>query len=201
MYVSPTQYIPQNIFDRRPLLLWAILVSGSLLLVALIIGAPLAQANEQSFVAGALYQTFSHLCHQQPERSYYIAGHQFAVCARCTGIYFGFTGAALSYPLLRSLRSTNTPDRKWVFIATIPLAIDFGLKFLGIWENTHSSRFFTGALLGGVAVFYVVPALAELSQRLPRRSKATSGSSSFSTTNAEAVASAPSDYSSPLRRI
>ena len=29
-------------------------------------------------------------CHQLPERSFHINGIQFPLCARCTGIFFGF---------------------------------------------------------------------------------------------------------------
>ena len=165
MYSPAEHYIPQCVRDRRPLLMWAVVAGGALLFVGLIIAAPLGQANQQGFLAAALYQTFSHFCHQEPERSFYIAGQQFAVCARCTGVYFGFAAAALLYPLLISLRQTRTPDRKWLFIAATPLAIDFGLGLAGIWTNTHLSRFLTGSLLGAAAVFYVLPGLLELSLR------------------------------------
>jgi uncharacterized membrane protein len=84
------------------------------------------------------------------------------VCARCTGIYAGFTVATLGYPLLRSLARTDTPPRRWLFLAAVPLAIDFSLGFFGLWENTHLSRFLTGALLSSVAVFYIVPGLVDL---------------------------------------
>ena len=155
--------------------MWAILLAGSLLLVALILTAPITAANQHTFVAASLYQAFSHVCHQQPERSFFVAGLPLAVCARCTGLYAGFVIATLLYPLLTSLRRTNPPARKWLFIGTAPLAIDFGLGLLGIWENIHSSRFFTGALFGAVVVFYLMPALAELSTRfrLTRHAKAT----------------------------
>lgn len=201
--LPPNYYNPQCIPDRRPLLMWTVLAGGALLLVGLVIAAPLAQANGYRFLAAVLYEAFSHLCHQQPERSFYIAGQQVAVCARCTGLYGGFAAATLLYPLLTSLRRTSPPQTKWLFFAAAPLAIDFGVGFLGIWENTHSSRFLTGALLGAVAVFYVMPGLAELSQRLRSRSAPAPGMPqlSESTPNAERIAAAPSDYSAPLRRI
>jgi len=183
--------------------MWIALTAIALLLIGMVIAAPLAHANQQTFLAGALYQAFSHICHQQPERSFFIAGQQFAVCARCTGIYAGFAAAAFCYPLLASLRRTTSPDRKWLFIAAFPLAVDFGLGFLGIWENTHSSRFLTGALLGSVAVFYVMPGLAELSQMLGSRSEAAlrTSYSPNSPQEQERISAAPSDYSAPFRRI
>ena len=200
--LSPDEYIPQQTNIRRPLILWTILVVGSLLFVGLIVAAPIARATEYGALAATLYQAFSHACHQQPERSFFIAGQPFAVCARCTGLYIGFVLIVLLYPLLTSLRRTDPPQRKWLFLSVVPLAIDFGLGFLGIWENTRASRFLTGALLGGVVVFYVMPALAELSQRFrSRRSPPIrTGHSGNEFLNAQTPA-APSDYSAPLRRI
>ena len=140
------------------------------------------------------------------ERSFFIAGHQFAVCARCTGIYAGFTLATIVYPLVRSLRQVEAPPRKWLFLAATPLAIDFTVGFLGIWQNTHTSRFATGALLGAVAVFYVMPGLMDLSLRNWHSSGETAATKTLNkvpslelfATNATA---APSDYSAPDRRI
>src|SRR5512132_564232 len=109
MFAPPDQYIPQCTADRRPLVMWAILAAGGLLFAVLIIGAPLAQANGFVFLAFPVYQAFSHVCHQAADRSLFVAGSQLAVCARCTGLYFGFAGAALCYPLLTSLKRTQTP--------------------------------------------------------------------------------------------
>jgi len=162
MPLPPTQYVPQLTNDRRPLVTWIVVVAIALTVAGLVIGAPLAEANGQRTLAVAIYGAFSRLCHQLPERSFFIAGHQFAVCARCTGLYFGFTVVTMCYPLVRALRRTDTPPRRWLFMAAVPLAIDFALGFFGIWENTHLSRFLTGALLGSVAVFYVMPGLLDL---------------------------------------
>lgn len=179
---------------------WMLLVMGSVIFVALIVVAPLALASEHGFLAATLYQAFSYACHQAPDRSFFIAGQPLAVCARCTGLYAGFALAAVVYPLLTSLRRTHPPERKWLFLAVGPLAIDFGLGVLGIWENTHTSRFLTGALFGAVVVFYVMPALAELSLRFGSR-QSPRGQAGNPELLATQAASAASDYSAPLRRI
>ena len=141
MYASPENYIPQIISNRRPLLMWLIAALGCLAVMSLILAAPLASSAGHPAWAFTIYRAFSYFCHQIPERSFFIAGHQFAVCSRCTGIYAGFAAATIVYPLVRSLRQTEAPPRKWLFLAAAPLAIDFALGFFGIWENTHSSRF------------------------------------------------------------
>jgi uncharacterized membrane protein len=159
-------YTRQCLPNHRPLLMWVILLTVSLVIVGLIVAAPIAHASQHGLVAATLYQAFSHVCHQQPERSFFILGRPLAVCARCTGIYSGFALTTLLYPLMTPLKRTNPPARKWLFIAAAPLAIDFVLGALGIWENTHWSRLLTGAIFGSGIVFFVMPALAELSQRL-----------------------------------
>jgi uncharacterized membrane protein len=205
MYASPDNYIPQSVSNRRPLLMWLLAAAGSLALMSLILGAPLAMDAGHPFWGLTIYRTFSYVCHQIPERSFFIAGHQFAVCARCTGLYAGFTVATVVYPLLRSLRQTEAPARKWLFVAAAPLAIDFALGYFGIWENTHSSRFATGALLGAVSVLYVMPGLMDLSLR--EWGKASKQSASTATNAVPArmfttsTSAAPSDYSAPHRRL
>ena len=120
--------------------MWLLVVVGSLFFVGLLVAAPLAQANGVRWFSFAVYEAFSHVCHQIPERSFYIAGYPLAVCARCTGLYVGFAAAVAFYPLMTSLKRTHTPERKWLFIAAAPLGIDFALGFFGIWENSHLSR-------------------------------------------------------------
>jgi uncharacterized membrane protein len=194
-------YVEQAVSLRRPLTMWLIVATGSLLLVAMIVGAPLADASGHSALSFVIYRAFSYVCHQLPERSYFIAEHQFAVCSRCTGLYFGFTAATLVYPLLRSLRTTTTPARKWLFLAAAPLGVDFLLGYLNIWENTHTSRLFTGLLLGAVSVFYVVPGFVDLSLRLWRKGGAPAQYSKPTRTTSDLTPSAPSDYSAPHLRI
>ena len=191
------QYVPQTGSIRKPLVTWLIVLAFTLVICSLIVAAPVALANGHSAIAFNIYLPFSYLCHQIPARSFFLAEHPLAVCSRCTGIYAGFLLGVIVYPIVRSLRSTATPERKWLFIAAIPLAIDLSLELLGIWHNTHGSRFVTGALLGSVVVFYIAPGLIELSLRERGRStpKITSGNLLTNTS------AAPSDYSAPERRI
>ena len=198
MYAPPDHYNSQIGSLRRPIAMWLIAAVGSLAFLALIIGAPLAQKSDHPFWALTIYQSFSYVCHQLPERSYFIGGHKLAVCSRCTGLYAGFALATILYPLVRSLRQTEAPPRKWLFLAAAPLAVDFSLTFLGIWENTHSSRLITGALLGAVSVFYVMPGLVDLSLRNWGKASMPPAQTTRPTLS---VSSAPSDYSAPHRRI
>jgi len=196
-----TPYIPQVVPTRRPLIFWVVSAATVMALVSLILVAPLAAATGHNGVAAAIYYAFAPLCHQLPERSYFIDGHKFAVCSRCTGIYAGFAFTLLVYPLLRSLKNTAWPPRSLLILAAIPLAIDFSLTFFGVWENTHTSRLLTGALLGSVSVFYVMPGIVDFSLRSRKTSTHAPPPATFTLASSERIASAPSDYSAPERRI
>lgn len=191
-------YVPQVVSSRRPLVFWLVSAASVSLLVSLIVVAPVAAATGHGDVALGIYRAFGTLCHQLPERSYFIDGHKLAVCSRCTGLYAGFAITLLIYPLIRSLRNATTPPLIFLILAAIPLAIDFSLTFFGVWENTHTSRLLTGALLGSVAVFYVMPGIVELSTRSKPNGPAPV---TFTLASPETIAAAPSDYSAPERRI
>jgi uncharacterized membrane protein len=187
---------------ENPVIVWSILAVTAVMVCGLVVAAPVALTGNHETIAVTIYAGFSKVCHQLSERSFYLAGHPLAVCSRCTGLYAGFTALLLFYPLARSLKSTDAPPRKWFFWATAPMAIDVGVRLLGIWDNTHSSRFFTGALLGAVSVFYVMPGVIDLSLRFQRRASISGNLPLTTTTGSTAtVAAAPSDYSAPERRI
>jgi uncharacterized membrane protein len=187
-------YTPQVVPTRRPLVYWAISATVVTLVVLLVAVAPLAAASGHSEIARGIYGAFSALCHQLPERSYFIDGHKLAVCSRCTGLYAGFALTLLVYPLIRSLRSAAIPARKWLVLATLPLLVDFSLTFFGLWENTHTSRLITGLLLGSTAVFYVMPGIIDLSFRALRTTTRPTPEGTFTLASPERIASAPSDY-------
>ena len=193
------QYLPQVVPTKRPLVFWLVSATAVVFIVSLIVIAPIAAASGHNEVAEGIYRGFGIFCHQRPDRSYFIDGHKLAVCSRCTGLYAGFAFTLLIYPLLRSLRSAATPPRSVLFLAALPLVLDFTLNFFGIWENTHTSRLLTGALLGSVAVFYVMPGIVDLSLRGLRLG--TAPPVTFTLASPERIAAAPSDYSAPERRI
>ncbi len=200
MRTPASNYVPQTGSNRWAIVMWLAVATLSLLFVTTIIAAPMAAAAHYQAFARTIYKAFSHLCHQLPERSFFLHEHPFAVCARCTGIYAGFAAAALVYPLVKPLRQTETPARKWLFLAAAPLAIDWSIEFFGIANNTHTSRFLTGALLGATAVFFVLPGLIELTLRDWRKRDPSPKAMPLTTTGLS-NGNAPSDYSAPHRRI
>ena len=137
--------------------------------VLLIVGLPVAKANGFVTISSPLYHFFSFVCHQIPERSFHIAGEQFAVCHRCFGVYFGLLFGFAIYPLLRSVDEIEPLPRFWLFLSLIPITVDWSLNFLGIWENTHLSRFLTGMIVGVACSTFIVPALVEITRNFTYR--------------------------------
>jgi uncharacterized membrane protein len=128
--------------------------------------APVAEASNFTTVSRPIYKFCSFICHQISERSMHIYEHAFAVCSRCFGIYFGLFFGFLVYPFVRPIEEIESLPRFWLFVALIPMGVDFSLTFFGIWENTHLSRFLTGLILGATCAIFIVPALVELFQFL-----------------------------------
>jgi uncharacterized membrane protein len=104
-----------------------------------------------------LYNAFSKNCHQDSERSMFISGHQLGVCSRCTLIYFSFLLSTIVYSIVRRLNNTELPAL-WILLAGAALVgIDAGLDIFNIVKNTFISREITGAILGLILPFYIIP--------------------------------------------
>jgi uncharacterized membrane protein len=143
---------------------WSIGFAVVLFWVFLIILAPAVKYGGLETLSNVIYKFFSVLCHQMPERSFHLFGHQFAVCSRCFGVYFGLVFGFLVYPLFRKIEETEPFPRYWLFLSLVPIGVDWSLGVFGIWENTHLSRFLTGLILGTACAVFIIPAIVELGQ-------------------------------------
>jgi uncharacterized membrane protein len=150
-----------NIF-KSTTFLYLIFFSAVSLWCSMIIATPLLAINEYGFASGITYLFFSKICHQMPERSFFIFDKQFAVCSRCTGLYFGFLLGTIIYPLISRLKPSWIPAKKYFFLAGIPIFLDIFIRFVQIAENTFFSRLITGLLLGATTVFFVLPGFLSL---------------------------------------
>jgi len=132
---------------------------------SLIFLAPIAAAQGHSLFSGVLYLFFSNICHQIPERSFFILGKQVAVCSRCTGLYLGFLFGAIVYPFLYRLKAIAIPPKRALYIAMLPISIDVLLRTFHVWDNSFLSRSSTGFILGAVTVFFVLPGVLSLQHK------------------------------------
>lgn len=105
------------------------------------------------------YQFFSRICHQDDSRSVHIFGHQLAVCARCSSIYFGFFGGVLFATLL-SLRETKRFSI-WFRAILLPILIDVLLDSIGIHSSNFFTRITTGLIFGVGSGIFLTPIWVE----------------------------------------
>jgi uncharacterized membrane protein len=140
----------------------SIVVYGSWLMISLvwlgmIFAAPWLMAQNYPLSALSLYQIFSVICHQIPDRTFFLWGFPLAVCSRCAGIYAGFIGGLILYPLARDLSNERFPPRRWLVGAATPMMIDFAVGYVGLWPSSFLSRTVTGFLFGAGAAFFILP--------------------------------------------
>ncbi len=79
-------------------------------------------------------------CHQIPERSFFIAGRQFPLCARCTGILAGL----IVFPLFVIFKIKIPIILSIIFM--IPIALDGGVQLIFCIMSNNLRRFLTGVL-------------------------------------------------------
>lgn len=97
------------------------------------------------------HRLFFRMCHQDPNRSFWINGQPMAVCSRCIGIYTGFTLAWILLPFLSTFEINNDYVVKLVIAAVLFNGIDVLANALGFWQNTLVSRLILGWLMGWTA--------------------------------------------------
>ncbi len=144
---------------------YVVILAGTAVWCGAIILAPFL-ASSSSPLSGVVYQFFHPICHQLPERSFYLFGEKLAVCSRCSSVYFSFLLVAALYPFVRSLTTPAIPHRHWLLLAMLPMLIDVGLGFFNLHNSTFVTRALTGAILGATAPLYILPAAIEAVQQL-----------------------------------
>jgi len=161
-------YVPIAAARKQALKAWLVAVAVVVVWLLLIVLPPIFAANGSTGFSSPLYHFFSFICHQMPDRSFHLMEHQLAVCSRCFGVYFGLLGGLVAYPMWRSIDNIDPLPRIWLFASMVPIAIDWSLGVLDIWQNNHASRFITGLILGVGCATYIMPALVEIVRNLLR---------------------------------
>lgn len=146
---------------------------GAVFWVAALAGAPLlaSSASATTVVAGlAVYRAASIVCHQIPERSFWISALPVAVCARCFGLYLGASAAAIAFlaglprrsPAFISSYKPGTKAgrgsgvRLLLAIAAVPTAATWLLERSGWWAGSNAVRFVAAVPLGLAGAWIVL---------------------------------------------
>lgn len=116
-------------------------------------------------VALAVYAIGSFVCHQLPQRSFYLWSVPMPVCARCTGIYAGAAFASLFFVRLKPefkvrLKPDTTSKKDIARVALIVAAVPTLASLLYEWTTgqapTNLIRAVAGAPLGAAVGWVVV---------------------------------------------
>jgi len=130
----------------------------------LIIPLFFAEGNPlQQKIAGFITLFFAPICHQNPARSFFIKGHQAIVCARCTGLYFGFFFGSILYPFFKELQNTHFPS-KWLLASALTTSIlEYFLAKTALIYPRLPIRAAAGFGSGAIITFFTIPALIDFS--------------------------------------
>lgn len=99
----------------------------------------------------SLWEVGTHCgCHQLPERSFFLKGYQFPVCARCTGVFIGQIALILSRFLKIKLKLIT------YLTCLLIMGFDWFIQFIQLIQSTNLRRLVTGILGGfGILGLYV----------------------------------------------
>jgi uncharacterized membrane protein len=105
---------------------------------------PLAVKCGQPLLADWFYDVFSGSCQQQPTRTFWMLDYPMALCARCVGVYLGFSSSSV-YGVFQQKVTVSG------FFIVALVIVTFGEKALewsNIWAGNNEIRFLSGIGLG-----------------------------------------------------
>lgn len=109
-----------------------------------------------STIAGGVFRFASYVCHQQPDRSFHWSGTQWAVCARCLGLYAAAPAGALAALFARALPGPRARNFLLLCIAGLPTFVTWAGEHLLGWPVTNAVRFAAALPLGTAVAFIIV---------------------------------------------
>jgi uncharacterized membrane protein len=145
---------------RFSIKIYSVIFILTFLWCGLIVLAPVLQHYNYQGYSFFIYKAFSGICHQLPERSFYLLNEKFAVCERCTAIYFSFFLGVLLFPIIKYLLKNRLPSKYFIIIPTLFLILDFIFGFIGFLQNEYTI-IITGSIFGLFISYFMVSGLTE----------------------------------------
>lgn len=105
------------------------------------------------------------MCHQLPERSYFLDGTQMPLCARCIGIHFGFVVSTVFLLVGPKRFAGGLPSVRQAALLGAIMAfflLDAGVSYSGLSESDNLRRTLSGLALGIPFPFLLFPFLNSL---------------------------------------
>lgn len=114
----------------------------------------------------AIYLFGSAICHQRPERSFYLFAQQLPVCARCTGLYAGAALSAVLYLVFLRTPASDPPPavptgaaRLMLALAAVPMVTSLVYEWTTGDVPSNMLRAGTGIALGGAVAYVILAAI------------------------------------------
>jgi len=144
---------------RYQKVIYIIILAVSLLWCGAILIAPFWHDSPgiQGTISEYTYSFFSKSCHQIDDRSLHLGQYKLGMCSRCTFIYFAFLLGVITYPFIRKLNNFDLPPLYFLAIGAGLVAVDAGLNLFDVVQSSFVSREITGAILGIILPFYIIP--------------------------------------------
>jgi uncharacterized membrane protein len=149
----------------------AIFLAVSFFLILAILAAPYIASLGQHGAYAVINAGFAPYCHQRSDRSYFVFGSQFPVCARCLGIYSGMLAGSVFFSIL--WRRTGIPPGWIIIAASAPMVLDGFTQLLGMRQSTNILRLTTGLVFGMAIPVYLIAIGEELLARRIKQKKQT----------------------------
>ncbi len=112
--------------------------------------------------ADLLFRAYQLVCHQQPERSFFLLGYPMAFCQRDVATYGSLALAGL---LFARFRGTISPlPWRWYLLSLVPMGIDGLTQLFGLRESCWELRLLTGGLFGITTAWLAYPYLDRFSK-------------------------------------
>lgn len=148
---------------------WLAVVNG---IVAAFIGiailTPVAYAFGWTGPASAAFDAYRFVCAQTPSHSFYIAGYQCCLCARCLSIYCALLlGGLLLNVIRRQPRAPRPLNWKFWVLAMVPMALDGGTQLFGWRESNAGLRILTGIIFGLATAWFMLPQIELVTREEP----------------------------------
>jgi len=105
-------------------------------------------------ITDGIWNLLGNICHQKPERSFYILGWQMGLCVRCISIYSAIFVSALSYPVIRKVFK-RLPI--WLLVLSpLPILVGVFLKF-----DSSAIRIVTGSIAGIIIPYFIISGITQ----------------------------------------
>ena len=140
---------------RHWLLVFTIAVFSFL---AIAFASPVLIATGHEGLGRFIFRAYHRVCHQRPERSFFVLGQQVAYCQRDVGTYAGLTLGGILFALGRRRVGVRRP-RFYLWVFVLPVAIDGLTQLFGLRQSTWGLRLGTGTWFGIGTAFFVYPVL------------------------------------------